>query len=176
MRPNLTTMFDRLNREHFGGEVPSIPCIWNQRLRTTAGYCRYKRSGGLFSVLSPVRIELSEKLFASMDYDLAKVERTMVHEMCHAWCVTKYQEKGHNWRFQQKMQHITGELVNHRCHNYDTSELRNNRNVRMECQRCGKVFFRSKMPKGMRKYCYSHKGCGGQLVFSRVNEGVKVFS
>ena len=64
-RPNIKAMFRELNKEHFGGEIPDIPVVWNGRMTTTAGYCRYTRqfTGNLF----PTKIDLSEKLFVVSD-------------------------------------------------------------------------------------------------------------
>ena len=87
MRPNIKAMFLELNDKHFNGEIPDIPVVWNTRMTTTAGYCRYKRSGPAetFSrggqALEPTKIDLSDKLFRHLDYDLAKIERTLVHEI-----------------------------------------------------------------------------------------------
>ena len=115
-RPDIKAMFVRLNNEHFNDEIPDIPVVWNTRMTTTAGYCRYKRERD--RTLVPTKIDMSDKLFRHLDYDLSKIERTMVHEMVHAYLVHKYNEKGHTARFQRMMTNITGEYKNHRCHNY----------------------------------------------------------
>ena len=38
-RPDISDLFAKINREKFGGDVPDIPVIYNERLRTTAGRC-----------------------------------------------------------------------------------------------------------------------------------------
>ena len=66
-RPDIQQMFARLNDEHFNGEIPEIPVVWNTRMTTTAGYCRYvKNTPGIFAsggqTLEPTKIDLSDKL------------------------------------------------------------------------------------------------------------------
>ena len=88
MRPNIKAMFIRLNDEHFDGQIPDIPVVWNTRMTTTAGYCRYKNEGMIsmrVSIIEPYKIDLSDKLFRNEGYDLAKIERTLIHEMVHVW-------------------------------------------------------------------------------------------
>ena len=58
IRPNIKVMFHRLNDEHFNGEIPDIPVVWNTRMTTTAGYCRYKR--GRDRTLVPTKIDMSD--------------------------------------------------------------------------------------------------------------------
>ena len=82
-RPDIKAMFVRLNDEHFDGEIPDLPVVWNTRMTTTAGYCRYKRDN-FYCILAPIKIDMSDKLFRHLDYDLDKIERTMIHEMVHA--------------------------------------------------------------------------------------------
>ena len=165
-RPNIQQMFVRLNDEHFGGEIPTIPVVWNTRMTTTAGYCRYKRSYGS-SNLQPTKIDLSDRLFKNLGYDMSKVERTLIHEMVHAYLVHKYNEKGHTARFQSMMTDITGEHKNHRCHNYDTDGLRRrqNRNIAVNCPTCGVIGYRARMPKrGARYLCNK---CRDVVTFTR---------
>jgi len=187
MKPNIKEMFHRLNDEHFDGEIPDIPVVWNGRMTTTAGYCRYKRSGlaetlayatrGRGQNLEPYQIDLSVKLFRNENFDLEKIERTLIHEMVHAYLVHKYNEKGHTARFQRMMTNITGEYKNHRCHNYNTAGLkrREAKNVRWYCERCGFEGRKARMPRTGRTY--NHNGCGGVVQFEdlRKKGGVKIF-
>ena len=165
-RPNIQQMFVRLNDEHFNGEIPDIPVVWNTRMTTTAGYCRYKRVyGGV--TLEPVKIDLSDRLFKNLGYDMSKVERTLIHEMVHAYLVHKYNEKGHTARFQRMMTNITGEHKNHRCHNYDTEGLRRKqkRSIAVNCPTCGVIGHRARMPKrGARYLCNK---CRDVVTFTR---------
>ena len=190
-RPDIKAMFVRLNDEHFNGEIPEIPVLWNTRMTTTAGYCRYRKSSlaetlayairGGRQTLEPYQIDLSVKLFRNLDYDLAKIERTLVHEMVHAYLVHKYNEKGHTRRFQQMMTNITGEYKNHRCHNYNTEGLRRRepKNVVWACQRCGAEGRKARMPR--RGRTYTHSRCGGVIDFVDMrnkkvaSKGVKIF-
>ncbi len=176
-RPDIKAMFVKLNEEHFNGEIPDLPVVWNTRMTTTAGYCRYRssigvnsyKSGGalrLESTLEPYQIALSVKLFRKLDYDIDKVERTLIHEMVHAYLVHKYNEKGHTARFQRMMRNITGEYKNHRCHSYNTEGLRRKepKNVVWRCSRCGFEGRKARMPRSGRKYIH-RGGCGGVVAF-----------
>ncbi len=184
-RPDIKAMFVRLNDEHFNGEIPDIPVLWNTRMTTTAGYCRYRRSGlaetlayavrGGGQTLEPYQIDLSVKLFRNLDYDLAKIERTLTHEMVHAYLVHKYNEKGHTRRFQQMMTNITGEYKNHRCHNYDTTGLRRTqaKNVHWQCQGpCGAEGQKARMPKAGR--IYTCRTCRGRVKFTDLRKASSV--
>ena len=186
IRPNIKAIFIRLNDEHFNGEIPNIPVVWNTRMTTTAGYCRYERSrvlalGRHRQELTVTKIDLSDKLFQNEGYDLAKIERTLTHEMVHAYLVHKYNEKGHTPRFQRMMTNITGEYKNHRCHNYDTTGLRRAqaKNVIWRCQGpCGAEGRKVRMPR--RGRVYTCRGCGGVVVFTdtrgkAASWGVKIF-
>ena len=182
-RPNIKAMFHRLNDEHFNGEIPDIPVVWNTRMTTTAGYCRYQRSRVLALMgnrqeLTVTKIDLSVKLFRNLDYDLAKIERTLIHEMVHAYLVHKYNEKGHTPRFQRMMTNITGEYKNHRCHNYDTTGLRRTqaKNVHWQCQGpCGAEGRKARMPKAGR--IYTCRTCRGRVKFTdrRKASSVNIF-
>ena len=176
-KPNIQTMFVDLNTKHFGGEIPDMPVVWNSRMTTTAGRCHYRRS---FGNLTPFKIDMSEQLFRNLDFDISKVERTLIHEMVHAFLCHKYNEKGHTARFQRMMTEITGEHKNHRCHNYDTTGLQRKRSkkVKAECRRCGMVYYKARMPKHAAYSTYRHKGCGGAIDFSRIEsepDSVKIF-
>lgn len=176
-KPNIQAMFIDLNNKHFNGEIPDMPVVWNSRMTTTAGRCHYRR---MFGDLTPFKIDMSEQLFRSLDFDISKVERTLIHEMVHAFLCHKYNEKGHTARFQRMMTEITGEHKNHRCHNYDTTGLKRQRTkkVKAECKRCGAVFYRARMPKHAAYSTYRHQGCGGAIEFSRVDEtpdSIKIF-
>jgi len=177
IKPDIKMMFVELNEMHFNGEIPNIPVVWNGRMTTTAGYCRYRRSVGQ---LYPIKIDLSEKLFRNMDYDISKVKRTLIHEMVHAYLIHKFNEKGHTPRFQRMMTDITGEHKNHRCHNYDTTGLKRKqaKKVQATCGRCGFTYQKARMPKHAAYSTYTHRGCGGPITFSRIEQGedgIKIF-
>lgn len=176
-RPNIQQMFVRLNDEHFNGEIPDIPVTWNTRMTTTAGYCRYQRSRVLALMgnrqeLTVTKIDLSDKLFRNEGYDPAKIERTLIHEMVHAFLIHKYNEKGHTARFQRTMTKITGEYKNHRCHSYNTEGLRRQqaKNVLWRCQGpCGAEGRKARMPKAGR--IYTCRVCSGRVRFTRLPKG-----
>jgi predicted SprT family Zn-dependent metalloprotease len=172
-RPDIKAMFIRLNDKHFDGEIPNIPIVWNARMTTTAGYCRYRNAGQVFSelrhrrpvVIEPYQIDMSDKLFEHLDYDLSKIERTMIHEMVHAYLVHKYNEKGHTARFQRMMTRITGEYKNHRCHSYDTVGIKRKqeRKVKWECSGCPSEGWKVRMPK--RPHGHICRACRGTVTF-----------
>lgn len=176
-KPNIQAMFASLNYDHFNGEIPDMPVVWNSRMTTTAGRCHYRR---MFGSLTPFKIDLSEQLFRSLDFDMSKVERTLIHEMVHAFLCHKYNEKGHTARFQRMMTEITGEYKNHRCHSYDTTGLqrKQTKKVKGECRRCGMVYYKARMPKHAAYSTYRHKGCGGAMDFTLTEgepDSVKIF-
>ncbi len=165
--PNIKAMFSNLNRLHFGGEIPDIPVTWSRRMTTTAGHCKYRTSGRQREY-EPYSIQLSYQLFKNNGFDAEKVERTLIHEMVHAYLVHKYNERGHTARFQAMMTKITGEHKNHRCHDYNTEGLRRKqkKNIMCVCQRCGFMFWRARAP--LRGRVYNHKKCGGIIKFTNV--------
>lgn len=167
-KPDIKRMFVELNQKHFNGEIPNIPVKWNNRMTTTAGLFRFRRS---MSNLTPVEINLSNKLFKSLNYDMAKIQRTLIHEMVHAYLCHKYNEKGHTRRFQRMMTDITGERKNHRCHDYNVEGLkrRKQRKVKCECTLCGYTYNMTRLPKHANKTIYTHRGCGGLVKFSRIS-------
>ena len=161
--PDIQAMFVRLNGEHFGGVIPNVPVVWNNRMTTTSGKCRYKGQPP-----KCYEIALSNKLFRHLSYDHSKIKKTLIHEMVHAFLVLKYGEKGrgHTPRFHKMMTDITGKDKNHRCHNYDTSDLERKlpKNVLWRCYgRCGAVGYRARMPLSGRRY--SCQTCSGEIEF-----------
>ena len=167
--PDIKAMFVELNDEHFDGKIPDIPVVWNRRMTTTAGYCRYRRftpshpegSWAARGRIEPYKIDLSYQLFEKLEFDIDKVKRTLIHEMVHAFLVHIYNERGHGWRFQQMM------TDNHRCHNYDTNGLRRKQTKRVQwtCTDCGKGGWRVRMPKAHRRNGYTCRACGGKVEF-----------
>jgi predicted SprT family Zn-dependent metalloprotease len=176
-RPDILAMFHSLNEKHFNNEIPDISVVWNTRMTTTAGYCRYKKSTVAhvwLKAFEPSKIDLSDKLFRSLGYDLDKIERTMIHEMVHAYLIHKHNDTGHSARFQRMMTDITGEKKNHRCHNYDVSEVRREARYNLICHKCGYEHGMTRKPKHS---TYKHRGCGGKMTlkdsFNGVIQGTK---
>ena len=157
----LKQLFAHYNHAHFAGEIPDIPVIWNTRTKRRAGSCHYTKSS---IRLTPTRIELSAKVFAHNDFDMKKVQRTLIHEMVHAYLIHKHNEKGHTRNFQILMTMITGEQRNHRLHDYDLPDG----NVAVICENCGELYRRYRMPKRRLANAYSCKTCGGDVRFERV--------
>ena len=170
--PNLNLLFDEINEKHFFGKITKIPCEWNTRMRTTAGKIHYKKSftRGLrasITCMTPTIIHLSLPLFKNNDMDMSKITRTMQHEMTHAFLLEHHSEPGHSHRFQSIMTRITGERINHRCHSYDVTGLRNKKNVRDMCE-CGQTIgYRSRMPK--KGSVYKARCCGGIVSFEKID-------
>lgn len=161
-RVDIKKMFVELNNDHFGGIIKDIPVIWNDKLRTCAGQCHYTKSS-----MTPTKITLSSKLFTK-NWDLKKIKRTLIHEMVHAYLIQEFNEPGHTQKFQDIMTDITGENINHRCHNYDVEELRNKKLVRYWCP-CGLTTGeRSRMPK--KGLVYKARCCKGTVTFSRAQK------
>lgn len=176
MRPDIQEMFDNLNKKHFNGEVPPVRVVWNGRMTTTAGYCRYR---GRKRDIHPYQIDLSIQLFRNNNWDGGKIERTLVHEMVHAFLIHKYGEKGHTARFQNMMVEITGEYKNHRCHNYDVEGLKRTQEKKFfwSCVDCGNNGKRVRPPMPNRNYyCAS---CRGVVKITRIKleqpRAVKIF-
>lgn len=167
-KPDLVELFNHLNSKHFNNVIHSIPVVWNTRMRTTAGYCRFKRQ--LHGVV-PTQIDLNKRLFHNLNWDLSKIERTLVHEMVHAYLAQEFNDTKHSKRFQMKMVEITGEFKNHRCHDYDVSELQEKRKVVIKCGNCGVIGRRSRMPK--KSLGYHCKKCKGPVFFLK-DRGVEV--
>lgn len=124
-KQNLNELFHRFNEEHFNSALDrgKIDVSWSTRLRVSAGYCRYRFNGRLYL---PHSIELSEKLFANVNYDQAEVEETLIHEMAHAFCAINWHVTGHGWRFQKTMADIMQDgRDDYTYHNLDVTGLRN---------------------------------------------------
>ena len=168
IRPNIKTMFAELNTLHFDNKIPSdLPVVWNNRMTTTAGYCRYKRVGW---DMVPTKIDLSDKLFRTMDYDEEKIRRTLIHEMVHAYLAETRNITGHGWEFQSIMDKITGEYKNHRTHNYDVSKIerKQEKKILCRCDWCGYEYKKVRMPKHAAYATYTHRNCGGPIVFTKL--------
>jgi len=167
IRPNIVLMFAELNAEYFDNKIPAgLPIVWNTRMTTTAGYCRYKRVG---YGITPSKIDLSDKLFRTMDYNETEIRETLIHEMVHAYLAETANIRGHGWQFQSMMDKITGVRKNHRCHSYDTSTIRRKqeKKIHCECLRCGYTYNKARMPKHAAYGKYTHRNCGGEVIFTK---------
>ena len=159
---DLSKLFDQINIEHFNGSISKIPATWNTRLRTAAGYCRYRRKGEEYT---PYSIELNKRLFEKEGFSESKIFTTMAHEMTHAYLLEHHNEKGHTANFHSIMTRITGIRKNHRCHNYDTSGLKSKKNITILCPVHGKIGMRARMPKA--GLIYKCRSCKSVVLFKR---------
>ena len=86
--------------------------------------------------------------------------------MTHAYLLQEYNETGHTHRFHLIMTRITGEVKNHRCHNYNV--IKNKKKVDVICSKCGHIDVRTRMPS--RGRTYTHTNCGGEISFKKRND------
>jgi len=159
--PDIKAMYLELNVEHFGGELPEdLPVIWNSRLRTTAGYCRYKRSIRRGEI-SLKQIDLNPRLIGD---NPKAIKDTLIHEMVHAWLAhTTGVRHKHDIYFQKKMDEIVGYKRSHTYHNYDTTGLKEERKVEYHCPIHGVIGRRARMPRSydLHRYTCRKEGYGG---------------
>lgn len=84
----LRTEFERVNREHFGGQLPAVPLFLSGRMRSRNGH---------FSS-HPLEIVLSRRLCTHAAD--GEAEQTLRHEMIHLWqhAVGKKPDHGREFR------------------------------------------------------------------------------
>eukprot|EP00958_Prasinococcus_capsulatus_P012143 scaffold1206_cov388-Prasinococcus_capsulatus_cf.AAC.43 len=78
--------YDEFNQKVMNGRLPhDLEIKWNPKLNSTAGLTSYKRTGFGVSAVYSAHIDLSVKVVD----DVAKLRRTLAHEMCHvaAWII-----------------------------------------------------------------------------------------
>ena len=166
---DIRAMFLKYNNLYFEGKIPTdIPVIWNARLRTTAGYCRYQMGNFRYR---PVQIELNPRLLDTED----KISETLIHEMVHAWetQVTGRASK-HGCTFQGKMDQIIGYRRSHTYHHYDTKDLHEDRQIKMICPTHGVIGHRARMPAEYNLGRYYCKDCGARIVFKDARPPEKI--
>ena len=157
-----TSLYQKFNLLIFDGALPAdLDISWNKRLTSTAGMTHYKRRIDARTSL-PVyscRIELATKVLDTA----AKLERTLIHEMCHcaAWMIDHVAKPPHGAVFkkyaQRAMTVVPGVDVS-TCHNYEIFYA-----YRWACGSCGVEYGRhSKSIDVEKKVC---GGCGGRLAF-----------
>lgn len=164
-RQNLTKgLYDRYNEIIFDKALPEgLDISWNSRLSSTAGLTHYKKDicrnaeGSVYTYSA--RIELSKKVLDSAE----KLERTLIHEMCHcaAWLIDHVARPPHGEHF-KKYAARAMLLVPHvdvsTCHNYDIFYP-----FRWQCTSCQYEYGRhSKSIDVTKKICGR---CSGMLVF-----------
>jgi hypothetical protein len=91
----LRTLFDRLNRERFGGALPRIPLRVSRRMTRSLGTIRYGGGGG-----SPHVEEIALSADLLLPNNAGALKDTMLHEMAHAEAWLKHGHRGHGppWR------------------------------------------------------------------------------
>jgi predicted SprT family Zn-dependent metalloprotease len=157
-----TSLYQKFNLLIFDGALPAdLDISWNKRLTSTAGMTHYKRRIDARTSL-PVyscRIELATKVLDTA----AKLERTLIHEMCHcaAWMIDHVAKPPHGAVFkkyaQRAMTIVPGVDVS-TCHNYEIFYA-----YRWACGSCGVEYGRhSKSIDVEKKVC---GGCRGRLAF-----------
>jgi len=159
----LKDLYLRFNDEYFSGKMPEdLPVTWNTRLRTTAGYCRFKwlgKPGGLLDVKS---IDLNPRLLDTED----KIIDTLIHEMVHGWLThVTNKDHGHNWQFKAKMDQILGWKPCHNYHSYDVSGLAEKRRIACHCPNCGIIGHRARMPRQSNLSRYRCNDCDSAVTF-----------
>ena len=105
---SLSALYLELNSELFADELPkdltvvySFDLNKGRRTTTCYGKCYYKSDGkskrGHRKNCHAVKIEIKPGMTA------AQTRKTLVHEMCHAYCFNKFGEVGHGKQFWLKM-------------------------------------------------------------------------
>ena len=74
----LVTAHERLNAEHFGGALGSLPIRLSSRMRTRLGELSVDLRTG-----KPIEIAISRR--HTVRHPWAEVEHTLLHEMVHQW-------------------------------------------------------------------------------------------
>lgn len=116
-------LYKAYNAKIFDNKLPhDLEISWNKRLSTTAGLTHYGRKQGASgdSMLYHARIELSCKV---LDTD-ARLERTLVHEMCHcaAWLIDHVAKPPHGAAFKKwaaLSMRVAPHLEVSTCHQYE---------------------------------------------------------
>jgi predicted SprT family Zn-dependent metalloprotease len=116
-------LYKAYNAKIFDNKLPcDLEISWNKRLATTAGLTHYERKQGASgnSMLYLARIELSCKVIDTE----ARLERTLVHEMCHcaAWLIDHVAKPPHGAAFKKwaaLAMRIAPHLEVSTCHQYE---------------------------------------------------------
>ena len=135
--------YAKYNALIFNGILPAdLDITWNKRLATTAGLTHYRRENGV-DVLLPTprytaRIELSCKVLDTAE----KLERTLVHEMCHcaAWLVDHVAKPPHGPVFKAwatRAMRAAPHLDVSTCHQYEIFF-----SFQWQCDGCSQIYGR----------------------------------
>jgi len=90
-------IFDKLNKEYFGAELPYIRILWSESF----GHGKYFHMYGDFIALPGKRpyIRLSKQLCS----EPTQIAKTLYHEMIHFWLYTNKNPWGHTKEFKKKL-------------------------------------------------------------------------
>jgi predicted SprT family Zn-dependent metalloprotease len=132
--PDLQLLFARLNYQHFNGEVPDCRIRYNERFSNSAGRISYGKT--------PLTIELSPKHFRKYPDAL---EETLLHEMVHAWCYSRYRDTGHGPRFKKKARECGIGSIYHELGSVRPLNESSKRYV-LRCEHCAYEALRRKRP------------------------------
>lgn len=155
------SLFDTYNKTVFENKLPpSLEITWNKRLATTAGLTHYRRDTSTTTgVRYTARIELSCKVVD----DSSKLERTLMHEMCHAaaWLIDNVAKPPHGPVFKKWAQHAMKAFPHldvSTCHQYEIFYA-----YRWQCDSCNQMYGRhSNSIDVSKKVCGE---CRGRLIF-----------
>ncbi|CAN5792807.1 hypothetical protein BH24GEM1_BH24GEM1_03030 [soil metagenome] len=95
----LATAHERLNREHFGGGLGSLPIRLSSRMRTRLGELSVDLRTG-----RPIEIAISRRHIDRHAW--AEVEHTLLHEMVHQWQAESGLPVDHGSSFRRKAQEL----------------------------------------------------------------------
>lgn len=95
----LKAEFERLNQEHFGGELGPVPILISARMKTRLGELRMDRKTG-----QPVHIALSRRHLRRDGWESAR--ETLLHEMVHQWQAETGRSVDHGLEFREKAREV----------------------------------------------------------------------
>ncbi len=95
----LSQAFDRFNREHFGGQLSTLPIRLSGRMRTRLGELSVDLRTG-----RPIEIAISRRHIARHRW--SEVEQTLLHEMVHQWQAESGLPVDHGPLFREKARQV----------------------------------------------------------------------
>ena len=163
-RPDLESLFIRLNRDLFDNQVPIVPVKWSGRMTRSAGLFWWKQHLGQRKGDLECGIRLSWPLLGDRPH--ADLLATLAHEMIHAW-VALYLEDlrhGHGVLFKTKMAEVNrmqSEFVVTQHHSF-TEEVQRHTKYRWDCNQCGAIYRRQRQSIDVKRHRCGK--CRGQLI------------
>ena len=95
----LSQAFDRFNREHFAGQLSSLPIRLSGRMRTRLGELSVDLRTG-----QPIEIAISRRHIVRHRW--SEVEQTLLHEMVHQWQAETGLPVDHGPLFREKARQV----------------------------------------------------------------------